>query len=390
MLGTRGIWHDGWFANTVHAAPARRAGRTSTTTAGSCSTSTPTAASATTWPPSIPDKLDELKALWFAEAGEVQRPSARRPQHAGDASRGSGRTLAGGRTSFTYYPGTAAGRHGRGGRAAGPVLLGAGRGQRGHRRCRGRALQAGRRPWRARAVRRRTAGCTTSTTSWARTSRRVSSPDPIPLGRHVLGVRYERTGTVEGSHTPLGTVTLYVDERRGRDPGGRAGAPGHVRPGRRRRQVGRNSGQAVSTRLSPRRSRSPAAPSPRWSSTSPARRTSTGSGNWRWRSPGTDSVAGADRTDRRVLTELVELPGGSFRMGSTSFYPEEAPDPHRHRGGLRHRAPPGDQRAVRRVRRRHRLRHRRRAPAGPRAVSRCGARGSAARGADLPRHARAR
>jgi formylglycine-generating enzyme required for sulfatase activity len=26
-----------------------------------------------------------------------------------------------------------------------------------------------------------------------------------------------------------------------------------------------------------------------------------------------------------VLTELVEVPGGSFRMGSTSFYPEEAP-----------------------------------------------------------------
>jgi formylglycine-generating enzyme required for sulfatase activity len=26
-----------------------------------------------------------------------------------------------------------------------------------------------------------------------------------------------------------------------------------------------------------------------------------------------------------VLTELIELPGGSFRMGSTSFYPEEAP-----------------------------------------------------------------
>jgi len=26
-----------------------------------------------------------------------------------------------------------------------------------------------------------------------------------------------------------------------------------------------------------------------------------------------------------VLTDLIELPGGSFRMGSTSFYPEEAP-----------------------------------------------------------------
>lgn len=31
------------------------------------------------------------------------------------------------------------------------------------------------------------------------------SPDPIPLGRHIFGVQYERTGTVEGSHTPLGT-----------------------------------------------------------------------------------------------------------------------------------------------------------------------------------------
>ena len=26
-----------------------------------------------------------------------------------------------------------------------------------------------------------------------------------------------------------------------------------------------------------------------------------------------------------MLTELVDLPGGSFRMGSTGFYPEEAP-----------------------------------------------------------------
>jgi formylglycine-generating enzyme len=27
-----------------------------------------------------------------------------------------------------------------------------------------------------------------------------------------------------------------------------------------------------------------------------------------------------------MLTELVEVPGGSFRMGSTDFYPEEAPE----------------------------------------------------------------
>ena len=49
----------------------------------------------------------------------------------------------------------------------------------------------------------------------------VSSPDPIPLGSHVFGVRYERTGTVEGSHTPLGDVSLYVDGRYGRHQGRR-------------------------------------------------------------------------------------------------------------------------------------------------------------------------
>ena len=26
-----------------------------------------------------------------------------------------------------------------------------------------------------------------------------------------------------------------------------------------------------------------------------------------------------------MLTELIDLPGGSFRMGSTSFYPDEGP-----------------------------------------------------------------
>ena len=39
----------------------------------------------------------------------------------------------------------------------------------------------------------------------------VSAPDAVPLGSHLFGVRYERTGTVEGSHTPLGDVSLYID-----------------------------------------------------------------------------------------------------------------------------------------------------------------------------------
>ena len=40
----------------------------------------------------------------------------------------------------------------------------------------------------------------------------VSSSEAIPLGQHVFGVSYVRTGTVEGSHTPLGVVSLYIDD----------------------------------------------------------------------------------------------------------------------------------------------------------------------------------
>ena len=69
MLGTRGIWHDGWFANTVHAAsPAGwsnfdkdrwelfhiEADRSQCHDLAA----------------EKPDKLEELKALWFAEAAK--------------------------------------------------------------------------------------------------------------------------------------------------------------------------------------------------------------------------------------------------------------------------------------------------------------------------------
>jgi arylsulfatase len=40
---------------------------------------------------------------------------------------------------------------------------------------------------------------------------RVIARDPVPLGDHILGVAYARTGTVDGSHTPVGDVSLYVD-----------------------------------------------------------------------------------------------------------------------------------------------------------------------------------
>lgn len=41
---------------------------------------------------------------------------------------------------------------------------------------------------------------------------KVSSSAAVPLGKHILGVRYTRGGTVENSHTPLGDVALYIDD----------------------------------------------------------------------------------------------------------------------------------------------------------------------------------
>ena len=67
---------------TPHRPPA---GRTSTRTAGSCSTSRLTAASATIWRTTIPDKLAELKALWLQRGREVQRASAGGSEHPRDA-----------------------------------------------------------------------------------------------------------------------------------------------------------------------------------------------------------------------------------------------------------------------------------------------------------------
>ena len=40
----------------------------------------------------------------------------------------------------------------------------------------------------------------------------MSAPDLIPSGTHIFGVRYDRTGVVDGTHTPVGAVSLYVDD----------------------------------------------------------------------------------------------------------------------------------------------------------------------------------
>jgi len=243
MLGTRGIWHDGWFANTVHAASPAGWSHFDDDRwelfhiAADRSQCHDLAAEQ-------PEKLEELKALWFAEAAKynglpladlnlMETLMRWRPYLSED------------RKTFTYYPGTAevgmgamvemrgqsfsvlaevrvddAEAHG--------VLFKQGAGHGGHVLF----VQEGRLHYVYNFM--------------GEDEQAVVANTPIPLGEHLFGVRYERTGTVEGSHTPLGTVSLYVDsdivataEGVRTHPGTFGLAGGGV-------AVGRNSGQPVS------------------------------------------------------------------------------------------------------------------------------------------------
>jgi arylsulfatase len=244
MLGTRGIWHKGWFANTVHAAtPAGwshfeqdrwelyniEADRSQCHDLAA----------------DEPDKLDEMKKLWFDEAAKYnglpladlnifETMTRFRPYLVAD------------RKNFTYYPdnsdvGLGAAPELRGQSfsvlaevtvdtpGAEGVLYKQGAGHGGHVLF----VQDGRLHYIYNFM--------------GEDEQKLSAPDPLPLGDHVFGVRYDRTGTVEGSHTPLGDVSLYVD-----------GAPVASMPGVRTHPasfglsgggvaVGRNTGQAVSS-----------------------------------------------------------------------------------------------------------------------------------------------
>lgn len=243
MLGTRGIWHQGWFANTVHAATPSgwshfdkdrwelfhiEADRSQ------CHDLADT----------HPGKLEELKQLWFDEAAKynglpladlniLETLTRWRPY------------LVGERKSFTYYPNTAAlgigaavdirgqsfsvlaevttaaGAEGvifkQGGAHGGHVLF----------------IQDGRLHYIYNFM--------------GEKEQKVSSERAVPLGSHVLGARFAKTGTVSGSHTPVGDVTLFIDE----DPvGALAGVeihPGTFGLAGASLSIGRNSGSAVSS-----------------------------------------------------------------------------------------------------------------------------------------------
>ena len=244
MLGTRGVWHKGWFANTVHAAtPAGwshfdkdrwelyhiQADRSQCHDLAA----------------EQPEKLDQLKKLWFDEAAKYnglpladlnifETMTRFRPYLTGD------------RKSFTYYPDSAEIGMGAAAEPRGQsisvlaevtidttgaegVLFKQGAAHGGHVLF----IQDGRLHYVYNFM--------------GDEEQMVSSPGAVPLGQHIFGVSYARTGTVENSHTPLGDVTLYIDGDAVASLPNVKAHPGTFGLAGATISIGRNSGSAVSS-----------------------------------------------------------------------------------------------------------------------------------------------
>ncbi|ORJ55779.1 sulfatase-like hydrolase/transferase [Mycobacterium simiae] len=245
MLGTRGIWHEGWFANTVHAA-------------------SPAGWShfdADRWElyhieedrsqyynlaDQHPEKLEELKALWFSEAAKYNGlPLA--DLNVVETSNQWRPNLSGERTSYTYYPdcagvGVGAAPEIRGRSfsvladvtvdttGAEGVLFKQGGAHGGHVLF----IQDGRLHYVYNFL--------------GEQQQLISSPEAVPLGRHVFGVRFSRMGTAQNSHTPIGDVSLFIDERVVKAHAGVITHPGTFSLAGANITVGRNDGSPVSSR----------------------------------------------------------------------------------------------------------------------------------------------
>ena len=245
MLGTRGIWHEGWFANTVHAAtPAGwshfEADRWELYNIAQDRSQCHDLAA------EQPEKLEELKALWFSEAAKynglpladlnlMETLTRFRPY------------LVSERDSYVYYPdcadvgiGAAAELRGRSfavvadvtveTTGAEGVLFKQGGAHGGHVLF----IQDGRLHYVYNFLGER--------------QQPVSSSVAVPLGRHLLGARYSLKGTVPNSHTPLGDVGLFIDDTEVGTLADVQAHPGTFGLAGAGITVGRNGGSAVSSR----------------------------------------------------------------------------------------------------------------------------------------------
>ena len=308
MLGTRGIWHEGWKA-VDRARPDDRHRATSTRTAGSCSTPTRTAPRRTTSPTQHPEKVEELKALWFEEAKTnnvlplndlqiIGRRTSRRSSRWSSTSRcrraaSTPTTRARPRSRSARPPTCTACRTRCSPRSSSPprregVIFAHGSRFGGHALFvkDGTAhlrLQLPRHPARAAHL-----------GAGARRS-----------GRHIVGVEFtkERMGEHREAHRPAEAVHRRPGRRR-------AGDPHRARPllALRRGPVHRlRQRRRRSARCTRRGSRSPAARSSRSSSTSPTTPTSTSSATSPRRWPATEKPAMATPAQTGMTATPTEV-----------------------------------------------------------------------------------
>jgi arylsulfatase len=243
MLGTRGIWHKGWFASAVHAASPSgwshfdddrwelfhiEADRSQCHDLAA----------------EHPDKVEELKALWFAEAAKynglplgdldiLETITRWRPY------------LTGERNSYAYYPGTA------------DVGMGA------VVELRGRSFavlaEVAVDPDGADGVVVKHGGAHGGYVMYVQGGRlhfcynflgeyeqTLASADPVSAGLHTLGFTFTLTGTAEGSHTPVGDAALFIDSAQVASLAEMRVHPGTFGLAGATLSVGRNSGSPVS------------------------------------------------------------------------------------------------------------------------------------------------
>lgn len=248
MLGTRGIWHRGWFASAVHAAsPAGwshfDADRWELFHIEADRSQCHDLAA------EHPERLEELKTLWFSEAAKynglplgdlniLETMSRWRPY------------LNGERDSYAYFPGTAdvgigavVELRGRSFAVLAEVTVGPD-GADGVVVKHGGAhggyvmyLQGGRLHF-----------CYNFLGEYEQT---LASGDAVPPGVHTLGFTFSRTGTAEGSHTPIGEAALFIDTGQVAELSEMRVHPGTFGLAGASLSVGRNSGSPVSRAYRP-------------------------------------------------------------------------------------------------------------------------------------------
>ena len=287
---------------------ARPAGRISTPTAGSCYHIEADRSQCHDLAAEQPDKLEELKALWFSEAAKYNGlPLA--DLNIMETLTRSRPYLVGERTSYIYYPDCADVGIGAAAEIRGRSFARAGRRDRGYHRRRRCAVQAGRRARRARAVH-----------PGRSTALRLQLPRRAPAAGFVIGrgavgqtpVRRPLLADGNGAEQPHAAWRCHLVHRRRRGRHARRrDSPTRGHSGWRARA---SPSGATAAREFPaatrRRSLSPAAPSPRSPSTFPAGPTRT------WKRNSRLLFRATERSARRCCSRWC---GGPMAFGLQRF-----------------------------------------------------------------------